>query len=70
MFFSPGGKAHAINGFPTYPSRQLHIGLWLTTLQKASSPQVPGQGSQQILFMQARFEGHSEFATHSGRHSM
>uniref|UniRef100_A0A1A9ZCR2 Uncharacterized protein n=1 Tax=Glossina pallidipes TaxID=7398 RepID=A0A1A9ZCR2_GLOPL len=33
----------------------------------ASIPQVPGQGSAHLFFIHARFAGHSELPTHSGR---
>jgi len=46
----------------------MHSGLWLTTLQYALFPQIPGQGSTHFLFTQAKFVGHSALVVHSGRH--
>lgn len=66
----PGSTWHSDNGFPIYPSKQLHNGEWLTTLQIALFPQVPGHGSLHLLLIQARFDAQSEFDVHSGRHSI
>lgn len=62
----PIGK-HLVNGSPVYLNKQEHTGLWLTTWQVASIPHVPGQGSIHFWFKHARFNGHSELWTHSGR---
>lgn len=55
-----------MKGSPVYLTRQLHIGLWLTTTHSALIPQVPGHGSMHFWFKQARSNGHSELLTHSG----
>lgn len=49
-----------------YPDKQTQLGVWLTTLQSALRPQVPGQGSLHFWLMQAKCEGHSGLLTHSG----
>lgn len=58
-----------MNAFPSYPDRQLHIGMWLITLHSAFVPHIPGHGSEHLLFKQARFLGHSLFIIHSGLHA-
>jgi len=65
-FYSLGGTWHSLDGSPTYPSRQAHLGTWLRTLHTALIPQVPGQGSLHFWLMQALFDGHSLLRTHSG----
>lgn len=58
---------HLMKGSPVYLSGQLHMGLWLTTWQRALMPQVPGQGSIHFWLTQAWFWAQSELVTHSGR---
>lgn len=55
-----------MKGSPLNSLGQLHIGLWLTTWQCASRPQVPGQGFIHFWFTHASFNGHSLLVTHSG----
>lgn len=45
---------------------QMQLGLWLTTLQSAFSPHVPGQGSLHFWLIQAKWLEHSLLLTHSG----
>ncbi|CAB0002809.1 unnamed protein product [Nesidiocoris tenuis] len=66
MLYSRSRKLHNENGLPVYPSGQIHWGVWLTTLQMASVPHVPGQGSLHFWLIQARFDGHSLLLAHSG----
>ena len=56
-----------LNGSPSKPRRQVHIGLWLVTRQSALAPQRPGQGSLQRCCMHAVVWLHSELTRHSGR---
>lgn len=56
------------NGLPVCPSGHEHIGMWLTTLQIALLPHVPGHGSLHLFLTQALFFGQSELETHSGLH--
>lgn len=59
----------ALNGSPVKPWRQLHIGLWFTTVHSAFKPQEPKQGFVHLWFTHAAAEGQSEDTTHSGRHN-
>lgn len=64
---STGWMLQYWKGLPMYPTWHVHLGTWLITWQSAFWPQVPGQGSWHLFRMQARFDGQSEFRTHSGR---
>lgn len=55
-----------MKGSPVKPFKQLQIGLWFTTWQRALIPQVPGQGSKHFWLIQAKFNAHSELIIHSG----
>lgn len=55
-----------VEGFPTYPGRQVHLGWWRVTWQMALRPHDPGQGSAHLLLTHARFVGHSLLTRHSG----
>lgn len=57
---------HDWKGSPVKPGRQEHIGRWLTTSHWALEPQIPGQGSRQCWFWQARLLTQSELIRHSG----
>lgn len=46
---------------------QVQIGMWFLVAHWALKPQVLGQGSEHLLFMQARWIGHSLLTRHSGR---
>lgn len=59
-------KMHIVKGSPVYPSRHVHIGVWLTTWHSALLPQDPMQGSWHILFMHAWWVEHSALFMHSG----
>lgn len=56
-----------MKGSPVNPDEQLHIGLCVTTWQRALRPHVLGHGSKHFLFIQALSWGHSELTIHSGR---
>lgn len=58
---------HRINGSPVYPGEHEHIGLWLTTWQRAFGAHVDIHGSTHFWLTHARFCAHSELTTHSGR---
>lgn len=62
-----GIKLQYRKGSPVYPTMQVQEGRWFITWQLAFWPQVPGQGSLHLLFIQALFDGQSVFRTHSGR---
>lgn len=62
-----GSGKQLVNGSPVYPSKQVHIGVWLITLQTADAPQDPGHGSIHFCLIQAKLLGHSELIEHSGR---
>jgi len=49
-----------VNGFPIYLEIQLQVGTWLITVQTASTPHTPGQGSTHLFPIQALFVGQSE----------
>ena len=49
------------------PDGQEQVGLWLTTVQMALGPQLPGHGSTHFMLTQARAGLHSELTKHSGR---
>lgn len=66
----PWAGRHKTNGFPDIPAGQLHIGIWLTTSQRASWPHVPGHGSVHLFLIQALSRGQSSFITHSGLHPL
>lgn len=57
---------HWTNGSPVKSGGQLHMGLWLTTLQVALNPHEPGQGSTHFWLLQACVRGQSELTMHSG----
>lgn len=57
---------HCVNGSPTNPGKQTQLGVWLTTLHSALTPQTPGQGSVHFKFMHAKWLLHSLLLTHSG----
>lgn len=63
-----GVGVHRMNGSPVNPGKQLHMGLWLTTVHSVLTPQVPAQGSTHLLFTHAWLGRHSGWTTHSGRH--
>lgn len=58
---------HLVNGSPSNPWRQLHIGAWFTTLHSALCPQTLMQGSTHLCRTQLIVASHSEFTVHSGR---
>lgn len=58
---------HRTKGSPVNPGKQLHIGLWLTTLQIVLNPQEPGQGFTHFWLLQASDKEQSELTVHSGR---
>lgn len=61
--------SHFMNGSPSYPGIQVHMGECDRTWQRALIPQTPGpQGSTHLLFLQALDKSHSGLITHSGRH--
>lgn len=45
----------------------MQFGVWLTTLQSAFKPQLPGQGSLHFWLIHARCNAHSLLLIHSGR---
>lgn len=49
------------------PRGQLQIGLWLTTLQLAPTPQAPAQASMHFCATQAWEAEQSASTSHSGR---
>ena len=55
------------SGSPVNPDGQEQVGLWLTTVQMALGPQLPGQGSTHFMLTQAKAGLHSELTRHSGR---
>lgn len=59
---------HWVNGSPVYWAWQRQMPWWWETWHSALNPHKPGHGSLHLMLMQPRFEGHSEFWTHSGRH--
>lgn len=59
---------HLMNGFPSNPMLQLHIGLWLLTRQLAFCPQTFGHGSTHFILVQALSREQSALEVHSGRH--
>lgn len=61
-----GCGTQLVNGFPVYPSRQVQVGVWLTTVQSALTPHEPGQGSVHFWRMHAKLLGHSALIVHSG----
>lgn len=54
-------------GSPSKPSIQEHTGWWFCVVHLALNPQDPIHGSWHCWAIQARFEGHSWWITHSGR---
>jgi len=63
-----GWRWQATYAFPVKDPMQWQFGLWLITRHSALRPQVPGQGSRQCCWRQAKCSGHSALLTHSGRH--
>lgn len=59
-------KLQLSNGFPVYPSGQLHTGMWFVVIHLAPKPQEPGQGSLHFSLIHAILLGHSGFMVHSG----
>lgn len=55
-----------VKGSPINPSGQIQEGIWFMTLQCASRPQDPGQGSMHFSRIHALFLIHSELMVHSG----
>ena len=55
-----------MNGSPWYPLGQEQTGLCPMTWQRASIPQVPGQGSRHLWLTQAKLLPQSELVVHSG----
>lgn len=54
-------------GSPSNPSMHEHIGWWFCVVQRALKPHEPIHGSWHCCAIQARFDGHSWWITHSGR---
>lgn len=50
-----------------YPSKHVHIGVWLITLHCAPTPHDPGQGSLHFCRIHAKLLEHSGLIVHSGR---
>lgn len=59
---------HWTKAFPSIPSGQRHIGIWLMTSHRAFWAHVPGHGLTHLLLRQAFSLEQSELRTHSGRH--
>lgn len=57
---------HCVNGSPVKSLGQTHIGVWLTTRHSALFPHEPTQGFAHLLFIHAKWEGHSLLLMHSG----
>lgn len=60
-------RIHRMKGSPVNPGKQLHMGLWLITLQIVLNPQEPGQGFTHFWLLQASDKEQSELTVHSGR---
>lgn len=63
-----GTGLHDRNGSPVYSGGQEQIGMWLTVVQIASEPHVPGHGSMHLYPIQANGKVQSEFDSHSRLH--
>ena len=60
-----------VYGSPSYPLRQEHTAMWLSTEHSAFTPQVNvEQGLIHFSKTQAMLLGHSGFARHSGSIAM
>lgn len=60
-----GTGLHEKNGSPVYSGGHEQIGTWLTVVQMASTPHVPGHGSTHLKPIQANGKPQSEFDSHS-----
>lgn len=69
MFFYSRSLKHRENGSPEYETGHVQIGLWLTTLHSALTPQEPTHGSTQRWLLHAWLSGHSALMVHSGLHA-
>lgn len=65
---SPFKTSHLWYGSPEYPTGHVHVGRWLTTVQIAIGPHVPGHGSWHLLRIQDLLGTQSVLTVHSGRH--